>query len=92
LWLARADGTRARRVGGDLDAAWRPDSRLLAYSAADGIHLLSVAGSDRMVAKSSARALRWSPDGKTLAFTIGETLRLYRGRAGVIAPARARRS
>jgi Tol biopolymer transport system component len=79
MWLSQADGTRAHRVGKGVEAAWRPDSRLLAYSAPDGIHLLTVAGSDRIVVKSSAGALGWSPDGKTLAFATGDTLSLYRG-------------
>lgn len=79
LWLARADGTRARKIGAGRVAAWRPDSRLLAYSAADGIHLLSVRGSDRIVVRTSGSVLGWSPDGKTLAFTNGGALSLYRG-------------
>lgn len=79
LWLAGADGTRARRIGDGFSAAWRPDSRVLAYSAADGIHLLTVGGGDRIAVKASGSALGWSPDGKTLAFTTRDTLSLYRG-------------
>lgn len=78
LWLARADGTRARRIGRGSVAAWQPDSRLLAYASADGIHLLTMMGGDRIVARISARALGWSPDGKTLAITTGSRLSLYR--------------
>jgi Tol biopolymer transport system component len=75
LWLARADGTGARAVAIAVFAAWTPDSRRLAYSANDGIHVLSMSGADRVVDKrrpDTVRAgLHWSPDGRTLAFVAG---------------------
>jgi WD40 repeat protein len=79
LWLARADGTGARAIGQAQDAAWAPDSRRLAYSAPDGVHVLTTTGVDRIVDSRSAGKVRWSADGKTLAFVAGSGLTLRRG-------------
>jgi WD40-like Beta Propeller Repeat len=79
LWLARADGTDARTLGTAQDAAWAPDSRRLAYSAPDGVHVLTTTGADRIVDPRSVGTLRWSPDGKTLAFVAGSGIVLRRG-------------
>src|SRR5262249_26213154 len=68
LWLAQADGTGTRPVGEAVVAAWAPDSRRLAYSTPDGIHVLTGGRADRIVHGSTAQALAWSPDGITLAF------------------------
>jgi WD40-like Beta Propeller Repeat len=62
-----------------VDAAWTPDSRRLAYSAPDGIHVLTRAGVDRVLTRRSATTLRWSPDGRTLAFIDDRGLVLRRG-------------
>ena len=79
LWLARADGTGAHAIGPALDAAWAPGSRRLAYSTADGVHVLTTKGSDRIVDPRSAVQLHWSRDGKTLAFVGAGGLSLLRG-------------
>jgi len=85
LWLARANGTHARRVGLANDYAWAPDSRRLAYSATDGVHVVTTSGRDRLVDPSTAGVLRWSPDGKTLAFVTGtEVVLLRRGHERVL--------
>jgi len=90
LWLARANGTQARRVGRANDYAWAPDSRRLAYSASDGIHVVTTSGRDRLVDPSTAGMLRWSPDGKTLAFVTGtEVVLLRRGHERVLVHASA---
>jgi WD40-like Beta Propeller Repeat len=76
LWLAHADGRSARAIGPAFDAAWSPDSRRLAYSAPDGIHLRTMNGVDRIVDRQHVAALRFSPDGTKLAFdgVIGLTV------------------
>jgi WD40 repeat protein len=88
LWLARADGTGAHAIGTAEDAAWAPDSRRLAYSASDGIHVLTTKGVDRIVDPHSVGVVRWSPDGRTLAFVAGDGIVLRRrGRERVLVPA-----
>lgn len=78
LFVARGDGTGVRDLGQAATAAWSPDSRRLAYSAADGTHVMR-AGRDRVVFRSSGAVLRYSPDGKTLGIAFGgSTLVLVR--------------
>lgn len=85
LWIARADGTHPRRLGSAFDAAWSPDSRRLAYLAPDGVHVLSASGTDRIVDRAPTQndyfhAVRWSPDGGSLAFiSHGRVIVLRRG-------------
>jgi hypothetical protein len=88
LWLARADGAGARAIGTAEDAAWAPDSRRLAYSAADGVRVLTTTGADRVVDPRVASQLHWSPDGKTLALVRNEGIVLRRrGHERVLVPA-----
>jgi WD40 repeat protein len=86
LWLSAADGTGARPIAtGAVSASWSPGSRRLAYSA-DGIHVLSESG-DRVVDPRASGIVRWSPDGRTLAFVAGGGLVLRRdGRERILVP------
>jgi Tol biopolymer transport system component len=89
LWLARADGTSARTIGVGYDADWSPDSRSLAYSAADGIHVATTAGADRIVYRTGTYVSQahWSPDGKAIAFAgQGGLIVLRGGRSSVLVP------
>ena len=79
LWLAGADGRGARAVGPALAAAWAPDSRRLAYSAPDGIHVLTMTGVDRIVDRQRVATLRFSPDGRALVFDGVRGLTLLHG-------------
>jgi len=92
LWLARADGMNARPIGLGYDADWSPDSRSLAYSAEDGIHVVTAAGVDRLAYRRANRDYwldempRWSPDGRTIAFVNQNGLSLLRdGRVHLLA-------
>src|SRR2546428_5087594 len=79
LWLARANGTGAQPLGHADAAAWAPDSQRLAWSAADGIHVLGATGGDRVVdRRPGALGLAFSRDGRTLAFVSGNELILLR--------------
>jgi WD40 repeat protein len=79
LWLARGDGSRARAIGVALDATWSPNSRRLAYSAADGVHVLTPGGTNRITDAREPATLRYSPDGETLAAIDAARLIVLRG-------------
>ena len=71
VWVMRANGERARMLGGGESAAWSPDGRRLVIEApwadiytirADGT------GRQRLTQLGDVRHPVWSPDGKQLAF------------------------
>jgi Tol biopolymer transport system component len=90
LWVARADGRRPRRLvepdtdsapgpGGVFGAAWSPDSKQIAYSASDGLHLVRPDGSrQRVLYPGLFGEMAWSPDGRSLAALVGDDLFLLR--------------
>src|SRR5581483_1216990 len=86
LLLARADGAGVRELGPAYGAAWSPDSRRLAYSAADGTHVVVPGGAAQRVARLNGSPLAYSPDGRTLAELAGNELILLRdARARILA-------
>jgi WD40-like Beta Propeller Repeat len=83
LWLAKIDGSGPREIGAATGAAWTPDSKVLVYWAADGMHELTINGVDRRVGSGTrppaqqARGQQLltsasSPDGRTFAFATRE--------------------
>jgi Tol biopolymer transport system component len=68
LWVARADGSAARLLTAHGSApAWSPDSRRIAYSGTDGIHVVDANGkTDRLVAAGLVGDVGWSHDRKSL--------------------------
>jgi hypothetical protein len=85
LWLARIDGSGRREVATATAAEWTPDSKLLVYSAADGIHELAMSGVDRRVTRPpgapvslpvglppDALGWAWSSDRRTFAYATRE--------------------
>jgi hypothetical protein len=83
LWLAAADGNGARAVAQAGEATWAPDSRRLAYTAGDTIHVLTLPDRDRVVVDAQGgvepRLLRFSPDGRALAYVGQAGLTVLRG-------------
>jgi dipeptidyl aminopeptidase/acylaminoacyl peptidase len=80
IWIVSADGSRARELTRgswrDTDPVWAPDSRRIAFiSDRDGtrqLHVLYVDTGDVAQLTHLQRAVgnvRWSPDGRQLAFT-----------------------
>ncbi|MEZ5099563.1 MAG: hypothetical protein R3C15_07125 [Thermoleophilia bacterium] len=80
IWVANADGSRARRLAIGSDPAWSPDGERVAYVAQTGTNFdIWVIGAD---GKGKTRLTRgaapefypaWSPDGKRIAFTTFTT-------------------
>jgi len=82
LWLARADGSKPHRVAKmRVDAlAWTRDSRRLAFTTFDGLHVVGSTGlDDRPVQRFHASALAWSPDGRAIAGQDGSRISVLRG-------------
>lgn len=81
LWVARANGTAARRVadGPASGIAWSPDSKLLAYTISGKWHVVREDGSgDRVVASTPpwVREPGVSPDGVWRAETVPRNSRI----------------
>jgi Tol biopolymer transport system component len=76
LYAVRSDGTHLTPVavdhGGFDEPSWSPDGKRLAYSSADGIHVVTAdgAGVPRRISPIAviARSPVWAPDGKHIAF------------------------
>ncbi len=74
VWVARADGTGARRVSGELSAtmpAWSPDGTRIAFVVdGDGVWMAWLADlrSSRVIAQPDVDALAWAPGGRQIAF------------------------
>ena len=74
LFASLADGRSPRRLGMmrsyPREAVWAPDSRRIAYTGTDGIHVTTADGSsDRLVrADDRDQAPEWSGDGRWLGF------------------------
>ena len=77
LFVAAANGDSPRRLveSNSLfrEAAWSPDSRRLAYFAEDGVHIVGRDGRGHTKLRGHP-PLRWSPDGRYLAFRAGSRL------------------
>ena len=74
LFTIGADGRGLRRVGdddtGELDPAWSPDGRRIAYVKDGAVHVMRADGSaDRALTRGRKDAApAWSPDGRRLTF------------------------
>jgi TolB protein len=82
LYLVRADGTGAKRLGHERcsgDVAWSPDGRRIAFSdRGGGISTMKLDGSDLRQLTHGDRLQdvepAWSPDGTTIAFVRDPTV------------------
>jgi hypothetical protein len=73
LYVARSDGRGRRGIGLDTRAfSWSPNSRRLALVSPDGLAIIGVDGRGlrrlRLGRRTELEDLRWSPDGRQLAF------------------------
>jgi dipeptidyl aminopeptidase/acylaminoacyl peptidase len=79
LWIMNADGTRNRFLGKGSNARWSPDGTRIAYFA-DGepkgtqvfVRWMDAEGATSQITRVSENpgGLSWSPDGRSLAFTM----------------------
>jgi WD40-like Beta Propeller Repeat len=55
---------------------WSPDARALAFARVDGIHVVTLDGAERTVARSvrEPRSVAWSPDAPTIAYSDGASV------------------
>lgn len=88
IWVAQADGRRARRLttanlGADAPfmhakPAWSPDGRRILFTRLSlldnrpDLYVINADGSRKRKLVANAAGGTWSPDGRSLAFTLGE--------------------
>ena len=80
LWMMNADGSHARALGQGGDAKWSPDGRRIVYTAKGEpggtpqifVRWMDAEGATTQISHltETPAALTWSPDGRTLAFTM----------------------
>ena len=73
LWLANADGSSHRHLGAGSFPRWSPDGTRVAYAAGGQIHLRWMDTGETATLTQvleSPRGIRWSPDGRWLAFNM----------------------
>jgi hypothetical protein len=76
LWTSDADGKNARRVGPFIIGPWfhmSPDASQVAYGSDQGIETLSLVDGKTEHLCDFGNFVSWSPDGKSIAFTKGDT-------------------
>lgn len=70
VWLVRPDGRDAHRLVRGTAPAWSPNGRWIAYDTARGIWVVHPDGTGgRRVVTGNAGSLKWSPDGRRIAYT-----------------------
>ncbi len=73
LWIVNADGTGHRRLGAGSSPRWSPGGERLAYIASGQIHLRWMDSGETATLTQlleSPRNIRWSPDGRWIAFNM----------------------
>lgn len=78
VWVARPDGSLARRVSGELFAtmpAWSPDGSRLAFAVVgDGVWIVWLADgrASRAIAEADIDAFAWAPGGRQIAYRTAD--------------------
>jgi Tol biopolymer transport system component len=73
LYVARADGSQAKRVdafeGSGSPPSWSPDGSAIAYEANGAVSVVPVRGGQSITLATEGHAPVWSPDGTSVAFS-----------------------